>query len=322
MWNKYLKYDPISVLLGTNSEALTYFVERDLLDLNAGEPDGLWKLPQSQKLLGKQQADGSWLYKGNRPGDEFGEAYELLETWKVLRGLVEMYAFNRKHPAIERACEFILGYQTEEGDIRGILSNQYAPYYTGAMIEILIKAGYAEDERIEKGLQWLLSMHQDDGGWIIPLMIYKIQEYYRLFDKPPIPPERQRPFSHMATGMVIRAFAAHPEYRRLPEAIQGGHLLKARFFKKDAYSSHGAEVSWTKFQFPFWWTDLLTVMDSLMRMDFDRSDPDIGMALDWFIQNQAEDGLWRASYGGVSRGQSDEWVTLAICRVLRYFLVE
>ncbi|MBM3138191.1 MAG: hypothetical protein FJZ98_08395, partial [Chloroflexi bacterium] len=269
MWKKELQFDPFPALLGTDHRALQFFVERDLLGSKTGSAEFLWDHPQVQKILAKQQMDGSWRYKGNRPGDEFGEAYELLETWKVLRGLVEMYALNRGHPGIERACEFILGYQTDEGDIRGILSNQYAPYYTGAILEILIKAGYIEDTRILRGLQWLLEMRQDDGGWIIPLTMFKMQAYYQLFNQPPVPPDRSRPFSHMATGMVIRAFTAHPIRRKSPEAIHTGNLLKNRFFKKDAFTSRQAADYWVKFQFPFWWTDLLTVMDSLARMEFD-----------------------------------------------------
>lgn len=320
MWRKSLKFDPLPALMGTDHKALQYYVERDLLNSNPGFPEYIWDQPDVCKILSKQQIDGSWLYKGKRPGDEFGEAYELLETWKVLRGLVEMAAFTRIHPGIGRACEFILGYQTDEGDIRGILSNQYAPYYTGAILEILIKAGYAYYERVEKGLHWLLGMRQNDGGWIIPLTMFKMQNYYRLFDQPPVLPEKLRPFSHMATGMVIRAFAAHPTYKISPEAIHAGHLLKSRFFQKDISTSRQAVGYWIKFQFPFWWTDLLTVMDSLMRMEFDRDDSEIDRALEWFITHQSTDGLWRSYYGGASKGFSDEWVTLAVCRVMKYFL--
>ncbi|HUV15246.1 MAG TPA: hypothetical protein VMW28_01630 [Pelolinea sp.] len=319
-WFKALKTNPFSALLGSDDPALLFFVERDLLGNISGSVEDLWDLPNPQKVLSKQQHDGSWRYHGNRPGDEFGEAYELLETWKTLRGLVEMAGFNRKHPGIERACEFILTYQTAEGDIRGILSNQYIPYYMGAILEILIKAGYIEDERIESGMKWLLEMRQSDGGWIIPMTMFKMREYYRLFNQPPIPPEKDRPFSHMATGMVIRAFAAHPVYRRSQEAVHAGNLLKNRFFKKDVYTSRQNESYWLKFQFPFWWADLLTVMDSLKRMEFEKQDKDIQKGINWFIENQAPDGLWAASYGGSTKGQSDYWITLAICRVLRYFL--
>jgi hypothetical protein len=320
MWRKELKFDPLPALLSADDRFLQFFIERDLLNSNPGPLEYIWEQPSVRKILAKQQVDGSWRFKGKRPGEKFGEAYELLETWKVLRGLVEMYALDRNHPSIERACEYILGYQTDEGDIRGILSNQYAPYYTGSILEILIKAGYDEDDRILNGLQWLLDMRQEDGGWIIPLTMYKMQAYYSLFGQPPVPPERERPFSHMATGMVIRAFTAHPLYRRSPEAIHAGHLLKSRFFQKDAYTSRQAVDYWTKFQFPFWWTDLLTVMDSLMRMEFDRNDSEINRALEWFITHQSSGGLWRSYYGGASKDFSDEWVTLAVCQVMKYFL--
>jgi hypothetical protein len=32
-----------------------------------------------------------------------------------------------------------------------MLANQYAPYYTGALMSLLIKAGYIDDPRIDRG---------------------------------------------------------------------------------------------------------------------------------------------------------------------------
>lgn len=294
--------------------------ERDLLGNSEGNPKLLCDLPEVQKILIRQQPDGSWHYKGNRPGDELGEAYELLETWRTLRKLVDMYGFVRSHLAISRACEYLLSYQTEEGDIRGILSNQYMPYFMGAMLEILIKAGYEKDDRVEKGMQWLLKMRQDDGGWISPLLLFKMSDYYDICMRPPNQPQRHLPFSHMVTGMVIRAFAAHPKYKKSHEAIRAGQLLKSRFFKKDAYTSRQAEAYWFKFQFPFWWTNLLTVLDSLMRIDFSAQDEDIERGINWLIDNQGQDGLWKASYGKTGEVNPDDWVTYAISRVLKNFL--
>jgi len=59
---------------------------------------------------------------------------------------------NKNHPAIRKASEYLFSCQTEERDIRGILANQYAPYYTGAIMYLLIKAGYENDPRIKKDL--------------------------------------------------------------------------------------------------------------------------------------------------------------------------
>jgi len=320
MWLDNLKSNPLGLLLASDNRALIYFTERDLLDVKQERIQDLWELPEPVRLAGKQKPDGSWRYKGKRPGDEYGENYELLETFRNLRVLVEMYGLNNHHPAVKNAAEYIFSCQTKEGDIRGILSNQYAPYYMGAMIELLIKIGYETDDRIHKGFKWLLEMRQDDGGWIIPMMMFKMQDYNSLCNQPAIHPKKDLPFSHMATGMVIRAFAAHPKYRKGQPAIRAGKLLKNRFFKKDAYTSRASVDYWFKFQFPFWWTNLLTVMDSLMRMEFIGGDPDVQKALEWFVQNQENDGGWKSAYGKGEYKASNRWTTYAVCRVLKYFL--
>ena len=36
---------------------------------------------------------------------------------------------------------------------RGILANQYATYYTGAILGLLIQAGYTDNPRVEMGLR-------------------------------------------------------------------------------------------------------------------------------------------------------------------------
>lgn len=320
MWIDYLGINPLGLLLGSDDPALCYFVERDILDQDPGDVKQLWELPVPQKIVSKQRMDGAWVYKGNRSGDEFGENYELLETWKKLRVLVEMYGFNRRHASVEHAAEFIFSCQTAEGDIRGILSNQYTPYYMGAMMEILIKAGYTEDARIAGGFKWLMDMRQDDGGWVIPLMQRKMQEYYRLYNQPPILPQKEKPFSHMASGMVIRAFAAHPGYGATPEAQAAAGLLKSRLFQRDVYTSRQSEEYWFKFQFPFWWTSLLTVLDSLMCMSFPKDDADIQKGLDWLIAHQEPNGSWRRSYGKLNGVDLNLWTSYAVCRVLKYFL--
>lgn len=298
MWADKLQINPLPRLLATNDQALLVFIERDLLDNSCVSFASLWQLPEPKKILNHQQPNGSWLFKGKRPGDELGEAYELLETWRTLRVLVEMYAFDYSHPLINRACEFMLSYQTQEGDIRGILSNQYMPYYMGAILEILIKAGYEKDDRVKKGMQWLIEKKQDDGGWIAPLLLFKMKDYYDICRQPPVQPKKDLPSSHMITGMVIRAFAAHPIYRKSTTAIQAGRFLKSRLFKRDVYTSRQAETYWLKFQFPYWWTNLVTVLDSLMSLGFSSQDQEIQNGLDWLIKNQGEDGLWKAHYGG------------------------
>jgi hypothetical protein len=231
IWRRKLRFDPIPALLNSGDEALRYFVRRDLLEEDAGPICRLWQLPAAQKILKKQQPDGSW----DRPvGQKKHKAinYKLIETWKQFRFLVEQYGFHREDPSTERAAEFLFSCQTKDGDIRGFIANQYAIYYTGAVLSLLIKAGYEDDRRTEKGFRWLLSMRQDDLGWSGPIITHDFngETMYRLTSEyaEPVEPDRSKPFSHNWTGMALRAFAAHSKYRKSEAAKIGARLLKSQ----------------------------------------------------------------------------------------------
>jgi hypothetical protein len=321
-WLSRLVRDPVPVLLSAGDPALTYFVRRDLLA--EGEPGpvtALWELPEPQRLLRKQGADGSWRYPGGNPGTTPGSNYAVLETYRNLRVLIEMYGFDRSHPGLAAAANYIFSCQTAEGDIRGILGNQYMPYYHGAILELLIKAGCADDPRVIAGLEWLLCVRQADGGWIVPMQAVAPRERSRdIWAGPAVPPDRARPFSHLATGMALRAFAAHAAYSRHPAALAAASLLKDRFFVADKYNDRKGPDYWLKFQYPFWWTSLLTALDTLSRMRFSADDPHVRRGLAWLVDHQGQDGLWEHGYGSGPRAQPMKlWVTLAACRVLQRF---
>jgi hypothetical protein len=320
-WLERLAVNPLPGLLSWGDPALTYFVQRDLLEETIGPVDALWVLPEAKRLVEKQKPDGAWRYPGKSYDPASNTNYNLLETYRSLRLLVEMYGFQREHPALAKAAEYVFSFQTDEGDIRGILGNQYMPYYHGAVLELLIKAGYADDPRTEKGLQWLLSMRQEDGGWIIPAQLVPAkQKTSQLWHGSPVPPDRSRPHAHIATGMVLRAFAGHPAYRQRPEVIVAGERLKERLFQADKYNDRKAPAYWLKFQFPFWWPNLVTALDTLSRLGFDRKDEQIARGLAWFAQNQTTEGLWDTGYGSGPRAvETLNWVGLAVCRVLKRF---
>jgi hypothetical protein len=61
-------------------------------------------------------------------------------------------------------------------------------------------------------------------------------------------------------------------------------------------------------------------MDSLMLLKFSSQDNDIKMGLDWLVNKQGNDGLWKADYGKKGVADPDFWVTFAICRILKHFL--
>jgi len=134
----------------------------------------------------------------------------------------------------------------------------------------------------------------------------------------PIQPDKSKPFSHLVTGIVLRALAAHPRYRNTKEARRAGELLKSRFLKPDTYPDRKAPTFWTKFTYPFWFTDLLSSLDSLSLLGFTSEDPHVREALRWLTDRQQEDGLWRVKLLKSGRDKNLKlWVSLAICRVFK-----
>jgi len=231
IWQEQLKIDPTELLMSLKNGALHYFTQCDLLDEKVEPITTLWELPEVEKIINKQQDDGSWKYPAGNKNIRSQENYDQVETYRILGELVEKYGLNKEHESFQKAAEFLFQFQTDEGDFRGIYNNQYSPTYTPAIMELLIKAGYENDPHIIKGFQWLCSIMQEDGGWAIPFRAAGKNLKDALDDPVPILSDKSKPFSHLVTGMVLRAFAAHPEYRKSDVAINAGVLLIYRFFK-------------------------------------------------------------------------------------------
>jgi hypothetical protein len=325
-WCASLKVNPAPVLLSSGNPAVEYFTRRDLLCETVEPLSFVWQLPEVQKIFYKQQPDGSWKHRSHQT-DTYPPYHDsLVETWKAFRILVERYELTKTHEGARRAAEFLFSCQTSEGDIRGMIANQYATYYTGAMLAILIKAGYQDDSRVAKGLDWLLSLRQDDGGWTIPVITHYFdkQTFYDLTSRyaEPVEPDKTKPFSHNWTDMVLRAFAAHPTKRYSKEAKKAADLLKSTFFQPDYYTSYQDASYWIRFL--FWWPNLITALDSLSLMGYSKDDPDIKKALTWLVEHQLPNGLWKLTYAKDSKESAKAageqlWLTLAVARMFKRF---
>ena len=320
-WPRFLQYNPLLQFEGVADDALQFQVSRDLQGIDTGLVSSLWDLPPVEKILRKQQMDGSWKYPKKKTDPREVSGHNQLETFRQLGILVEKYLLNRDHPSVQRAADFLFSCQTEEGDFRGIYLDQYSPNYTAAYLEILIKAGYIDDEPIQRGLNWLLSIRQDDGGWVVPLRTEHLRwrEVIKLTE--PVRPRRDKPLSHMITGVVLRSFAAHPKYNRHSEILQAGEKLASRIFRADNYTDRRAPEYWTRITFPFWFTDILSVLDTLSKLGFSRNHPNIRAAINWFVKEQKRDGSWSLYLlkGGGDKNYS-LWVALVICRMLMRFV--
>jgi hypothetical protein len=63
-WQKLLRFDPLPQLLSSQNSAILFFANRDLLNAVEGSVEKLWKLPPADRMVKRQQEDGSWKYPG------------------------------------------------------------------------------------------------------------------------------------------------------------------------------------------------------------------------------------------------------------------
>lgn len=318
-WQNNFRYDPIAPLIAFKDRAVSLYAQKDLLNKPLSLQE-LWQLPEPQKILRKQKENGSWQYPGAKEHIRTQENYNQLETYRNLGVLVEMYGFTKEHAAIEHAAEYLFTFQTKEGDLRGIYGHQYSPNYTAGIAELLIKAGYGQDKRIKKVFEWLTSIRQSDGGWAIPLRTRNSNLKVISSSAETIQPDAAKPFSHMVTGVVLRAFAAHSSYKKSAVAKEAGWLLLSALFKKDNYADRAGQEYWMQFTFPFWFTDLISALDSLSQLGFSSQEPEIEKALHWLVAQQKKNGMWDLR---ITKGQNKDvtqaWLVLAICRIFKRF---
>ena len=304
----------IKTLLSTGNEAIIAFTKKDLLgeEVNIEQ---LWTLPRVKKILKKQQPNGSWTYPNKKAILRSPTNYNQYQTYKTVAELVEFYGLNRKHEAVRKAAEYLFSFQTEEGEFRGMYGNQYSPNYSASITEFLIKAGY-NGLRIKKSLNWLLTMRQDDGGWAVPLRTGN-EKLEALTKKRTIEPDKTKPFSHLITGIVLRPFSLMPAYRT--KVKDAGMLLADRVFTRDKYSDRRGVEYWTKFTYPYHWTDILSTIDTLTRLGI-KKHPNIIKIRQWFEKRKQENGIYKVSVmAGAKYKDVKYWITLQYSNVLKRF---
>ena len=304
----------IKTLLNTGNKPLIAFTKKDLLGKEV-DVKQLWTLQAVQKKLEKQKANGSWVYPNKNAILRSSTNYNQYQTYKTMAELVEFYGLNKQHKAIRNAADFLFSFQTEEGEFRGMYGNQYSPNYNASICEFLIKAGY-DDERIDNSLNWLLEMRQDDGGWSIPLRT-KNEKLDALTKKETIEPDRTKPFSHLVTGIALRPFSLIPSYRE--KVKDAGISLADRIFTIDKYSDRRGVEYWTKFTFPYHWTDILSTIDTLTLLGI-RKHQKIEEIKQWFSKHKQKNGIYNVKVmAGAKYKDVKYWITLQYVKVLKRF---
>lgn len=318
-WMQQLRYDPRNSKLNTVSDlAVQYSFENDLIGNASVKLKDVWKSKQAQSILNKQNDNGSWKYRSKKSTAFSKMDYDLYETITVLACLVEMHRFGKSHPVIQRAAEYLFRNQSSQGDIRHVYANQYSPNYSAMVAELLIKGGYQNDPHVRRILDWLIASRQQDGGWALAFRTqgFNLQSFG--MDKT-IEADYSKPSSAMITGVVLRAMAIHPKFKNSNQVKQAAQILADSLYTADKYPDRKSKDYWTRFGYPFIYTDLVSALDSLSLIGGFDKHPNVQKALAWLKERQTDDGLFDLKTTRGNRNNQEMWMSIAVYRILKRF---
>jgi prenyltransferase beta subunit len=321
------KYNPnnaIEFLLARGNLPILYWLKKEILDVPTDrEYKNLQKFASRIRILKAQKSNGGWCKRKYEGHPRWEKTYYIVETLRNLFRLYD-YACTLEEPGIQKAINFLFSTQSKEGDFRGAYLNEYSPTYHALTLEILCLYGMESDKKTQKGFRWIIKNRQQDGGWVIPYRTIDRKQLKNRYNfkaqlkLEPVKPDKSRPFSHLVTGMVLRALAASPSWRKSKEAKKAGQLMLSRLFKEDEYEDRRLSSFWEEISYPFWATDILSCLDSLSKVGFTIEDERIQIGLEWLMKKQTKQGYWEA--GNKKSSLEDHlWVTFAVLRVLKRF---
>ncbi|MFC2158102.1 hypothetical protein ACFLT9_09725 [Acidobacteriota bacterium] len=314
----------IEFLLARGNLPILYWLKKDILEVPIDrEFKNLQKFAARIRILESQSPNGGWSKKRYESHPQWEKTHYVVDT---LRNLIQLYNFgcSIEDPEILKTVDFLFSTQTKEGDFRGAYLNEYAPTYHALALEILCQLGYNDDKRVQTGFKWMMKNRQSDGGWVIPYRTIPKSEFkkrYNYVDQlklDPIVAEKTKPFSHLVTGMALRALSESANWRTNKETIKVGELLTTRFFKSDKYEDRYHAFFWEELAYPFWATDILSSLDSLAKIGISTENEKIQLALTWLSEKQKSDGHWES---GLKKASVEDhlWVTLSVLRVFKNF---
>jgi hypothetical protein len=186
------------------------------------------------------------------------------------------------------------------------------------MVAALIRLGYKDDSRIQKAIEWLVKIQNEDGGWLCPYWKAHIRDKHGCF---------------FGAICPLEAFSEVPEVNRtkdVKEAIENGaeFMLMHCLFKADHHGFKVIKSDWLRLGFPFFHRYdvvrgllVLTKLGHNLTMDERLSD-----AVEVLLQKRCQDGTWvlentpegRMQANIEALGKPSKWITLNALLVLKY----
>jgi prenyltransferase beta subunit len=314
----------IEFLLARGNLPILYWLKKDILEVPIErEYKNLKKYAARIRIINEQKLDGSWCQKKYENNPKWEKTHYFIETLRNSFILYD-YGCSGKSKEVKKLANFFFSTQSREGDFRGVYPNEYAPHYHALTLEILCQFGMDENKNVQKGYRWLIKNRQDDGGWATPYQTISEKDLKKRYELnpekrlSPIKGDKSQPYSHLVTGIVLRALTASQIWINRKYTKTAGELILKRFYKKDKYEERKSADYWKELSYPFWSTNLLSSLDSLSKLDYTTENDKIKNALEWLLKVQLPQGFWKSGYKGADL-EDHLWVTLSVLRVFKGF---
>lgn len=328
-WKSLRKQDQTEWLLEEENPSVRYFALTDLLEKNEDDSEVkdakklIMKTGIVPKILEKQNPKGYWF----EPENFYAKTKYRGTVWNLII-LAEIGA-DESDKRIKKTCEFILknsqdsergGFAHRRSKRAGGVPGMVLPCLTGNMVWSMIRFGYIDDPRVQKGIQWITKYQRfDDKDQNLP-EDFPYKSHKSCFSKHSC---------HMGVVKSLKALAEIPEKKRnkevkntIDQAVE--YLLIHHIYKRSHNLSKVSKPSWLQLSFPHMYqTDILEILDILLRLGM--KDKRMKDAIDILISKQDEQGRWNLERTFNDRflvriekkDKPSKWITLNALKVLK-----
>jgi hypothetical protein len=341
-WSKIFQESPVEWLLEKSNPSVRYFTLRDLL---ARPEDGdevvaakkmIPESPIVKKILHNQNSRGYW----EEPNSPYLPKYKS-SYWTII--VISRLGLDRTNEKVANACEFIFGFQHDEGGfssdslekasreyeyrrkkgkalpprnefVSSLVHDSQFTCLTGNMVAALIRLGYEDDLRVTKALQWLVRVQNKDGGWLCPYWKAHLRDKHACFMGTICPLEA---FSEMSPKNLTKDM-------KETVARAAEFLLMHRLFKADHHNYSIINKSWLELSYPWFGYSILRGLDILTKLGYS-GDERLRDAVEVLLQKRQSNGSWilenspegRMQANIEKKGQPSKWITLIALKALK-----
>lgn len=271
----------LDTLLDPRDPSLCYRVLTELLGRAADDAEVVAaraRIPDSRRvrrIMAAMEPEGYWLFQGDGAGVRYRD---YMTTHFVLENLAEL-GMDRGDPRVAMAAERYLDLTQPNGDYCRHMSCLY-----GLNIRTFVMLGYADDPRLRRTIDLMLSTERHDGGYLCDMHEGK---------------HKSRPTKSCIRGCVnaLMAYSALPDTWDTPRCrALVDYFLRRRVLYRMDDPDTPVRGELTSTMFPFTWrAGLLEVLYALSTMGDGQRDE---MADAWaLLETKREaNGLYRMDW--------------------------